>query len=93
MIGDRYSDIICGRRVGCKTIFIDRNYKEKAKNTKCICKKFKKKQQPTYKDMQLDNLNIKIFADGAEIESIKKLNSNKFIKGFTTNPSLMKKLA
>lgn len=29
MIGDRYSDIICGRRVGCKTIFIDRNYKEK----------------------------------------------------------------
>lgn len=41
--------------------------------------------------MQLDNLNIKIFADGAEIESIKKLNSNKFIKGFTTNPSLMKK--
>tara|TARA_A100001011_G_C14260799_1_gene822310 strand:+ start:1066 stop:1779 length:714 start_codon:yes stop_codon:yes gene_type:complete len=41
--------------------------------------------------MKLDNLNIKIFADGAEIESIKKLNSNKFIKGFTTNPSLMKK--
>ncbi len=29
MIGDRYSDIICGRRAGCKTIFIDRNYKEK----------------------------------------------------------------
>ena len=41
--------------------------------------------------MKLDNLNIKIFADGAEIESIKKLNSNKFIKGYTTNPSLMKK--
>tara|TARA_Y100000992_G_C21232293_1_gene476114 strand:+ start:311 stop:1024 length:714 start_codon:yes stop_codon:yes gene_type:complete len=41
--------------------------------------------------MKLDNLNIKIFADGAELESIKKLNSNKFIKGFTTNPSLMKK--
>ena len=41
--------------------------------------------------MKLDNWNIKICADGAEIESIKKLNSNKFIKGFTTNPSLMKK--
>tara|TARA_B000000609_G_C24127730_1_gene323461 strand:- start:204 stop:917 length:714 start_codon:yes stop_codon:yes gene_type:complete len=41
--------------------------------------------------MKLDKLKIKIFADGAEIESIKKLNSNNFIKGFTTNPSLMKK--
>lgn len=28
MVGDRSSDIICGKRVGCKTIFIDRNYKE-----------------------------------------------------------------
>ena len=41
--------------------------------------------------MKLEKLKIKIFADGAEIESIKKLNSNNFIKGFTTNPSLMKK--
>ena len=40
---------------------------------------------------ELDKLKIKIFADGAEIESIKKLNSNNLIKGFTTNPSLMKK--
>ena len=29
MIGDRYKDILCGSRVGCKTIFINRNYKEK----------------------------------------------------------------
>ena len=29
MIGDRSSDILCGKRVGCKTIFIDRNYKER----------------------------------------------------------------
>ena len=29
MIGDRNSDIICGNSIGCKTIFIDRNYKEK----------------------------------------------------------------
>ncbi len=34
---------------------------------------------------------IKIFADGADFDSIKKLNSKKFISGFTTNPSLMKK--
>lgn len=41
--------------------------------------------------MKLDKLKIKIFADGADIDSIKKLNSNSYIKGFTTNPSLMKK--
>ena len=39
----------------------------------------------------LNNLKIKIFADGADLESIKLLNSKNFVKGFTTNPSLMKK--
>ena len=34
---------------------------------------------------------IKIFADGADITSIKELNKKKYISGFTTNPSLMKK--
>tara|TARA_Y100001960_G_C14315124_1_gene652660 strand:- start:170 stop:628 length:459 start_codon:yes stop_codon:yes gene_type:complete len=36
-------------------------------------------------------LNIKIFADGANFKDIVELNKNKKIKGFTTNPSLMKK--
>ena len=39
----------------------------------------------------LKDLNIKIFADGANLDSIKKLNELDFISGFTTNPSLMKK--
>ena len=29
MVGDRLVDIKCGKKVGCKTIFINRNYKEK----------------------------------------------------------------
>tara|TARA_Y100000992_G_scaffold300698_1_gene269883 strand:+ start:668 stop:1381 length:714 start_codon:yes stop_codon:yes gene_type:complete len=37
------------------------------------------------------NFKIKIFADGADIISIRKLNSKKYISGFTTNPTLMKK--
>ena len=41
--------------------------------------------------IMLNNLKIKIFADGADLESIKLLNSKNFVKGFTTNPSLMKK--
>ena len=36
------------------------------------------------------NLKIKIFADGANIEEMVRLNSLSYIKGFTTNPSLMK---
>ena len=37
------------------------------------------------------NLKIKIFADGANLDDIFQLNDNNLIKGFTTNPSLMKK--
>ena len=36
------------------------------------------------------NFKTKIFADGADIETIKTLNDKDLIKGFTTNPSLMK---
>jgi len=36
-------------------------------------------------------LNIKIFCDIAELEKIKKFNKKKIVKGFTTNPSLMRK--
>ena len=39
----------------------------------------------------INDLSIKIFADGADLVSIEKLNMNKDISGFTTNPSLMKK--
>ena len=40
---------------------------------------------------KLKKLKIEIFADGANLNDIKKLNKNKMIKGFTTNPSLMRK--
>jgi transaldolase len=39
----------------------------------------------------IQKLKIKIFADGADFESINKLNTKNYIRGFTTNPSLMKK--
>jgi transaldolase len=37
-----------------------------------------------------NDLKVKIFADGADIESIKKLYAQPNIKGFTTNPTLMR---
>jgi len=36
-------------------------------------------------------MNTKIFCDIAEINQIKKFNKKKIVKGFTTNPSLMRK--
>jgi transaldolase len=36
-------------------------------------------------------MNIKIFCDIAELNLIKKFNKKKLVKGFTTNPSLMRK--
>ena len=36
-------------------------------------------------------MKTKIFCDIADLDSIKKFNKKKIIKGFTTNPSLMRK--
>ena len=36
-------------------------------------------------------MNIKIFCDIADLSLIKKFNKKKIVKGFTTNPSLMRK--
>ena len=36
-------------------------------------------------------MKIKIFCDIAELSQIKKFNKKKIVKGFTTNPSLMRK--
>ncbi|HLF43275.1 MAG TPA: transaldolase [Acidimicrobiia bacterium] len=43
--------------------------------------------------MRLDarHMTVKVFADGADIEGILALYSNPVIKGFTTNPTLMRK--
>ena len=40
----------------------------------------------------LSNLKIKIFADGADLDSITAMSQNPLIKGFTTNPTLMRKV-
>ena len=40
--------------------------------------------------LKIQNLKIKIFADGADPKQIYELNKKDYIKGFTTNPTLMK---
>lgn len=41
--------------------------------------------------IRLVDLRVKIFADGADVDGIKALAAKPWIKGFTTNPTLMRK--
>jgi transaldolase len=40
---------------------------------------------------RIEELNIKIFADGADVSGILEMCKRPYIKGFTTNPTLMRK--
>jgi transaldolase len=39
----------------------------------------------------IKNLKVKLFADGADLAGMKEMAANPMIKGFTTNPTLMRK--
>jgi transaldolase len=39
----------------------------------------------------LENLKVKLYSDGADLDSILALSANPRVKGFTTNPTLMRK--
>jgi transaldolase len=43
-------------------------------------------------DKKLQQLKVRIFADGADKDGILKLNANPLIQGMTTNPTLMRKV-
>ena len=36
-------------------------------------------------------MSVKVFCDIADLKNIRKFSKNNFVKGFTTNPSLMRK--
>ena len=40
---------------------------------------------------KIEDLKVKIFSDGADKKDMLEMNSKTFIKGLTTNPTLMKK--
>jgi transaldolase len=39
----------------------------------------------------INNISLRLYADGADIVAISELNKNPLVSGFTTNPTLMKK--
>ena len=41
--------------------------------------------------MKFEDLKVTVYADGADIEGMKEEYKKGYVKGFTTNPTLMKK--
>lgn len=102
MVGDRASDVDAGRAAGCRTIFIDLDYSSDLKPqapdhtvrsiadaADIILGALPKNRRPQMPRVQ--DLKVKIFADGADLKGILEMAKLPHIKGFTTNPTLMRK--
>ncbi len=108
MVGDRDSDIEAGTRAGCTSIFIDLGYREPVPTAQAVTVKTLREAtdwilrradrraagiEEEHKPMTtVSDLKIKIFADGADLAGILEMHKNPLIKGFTTNPTLMRKV-
>lgn len=105
MVGDRWRDVEAGRRAGCATVFIDNGYHERRPDRPDVTARGLAEVVPeilriTMRRATLDrdaaqavtaaDLTVEIFADGADLASIIGLAANPLIKGFTTNPTLMR---
>ena len=104
MVGDRWRDIEAGRRAGCSTVFIDRGYAERAPDRPDVIAEgllqavpiilqgrgLIRRLTPSSVIPAVASLRVKIFADGADLASIVALAADPLIKGFTTNPTLMR---
>lgn len=100
MIGDRWRDIEAGRNAGCTTVLIDYHYAEGkhiqpdirvntlSEAVNWILIKISKKGDEF---MNINDLKVKIFADGADKAGMLEMYTKPYIKGFTTNPTLMRK--
>lgn len=99
MVGDRWRDIDCGHAAGCRTVFIDYGYAEDLRQKPdfsagnlgeaadiILAHTYNPTMKRTLKDLQ-----VKIYADGADKAGMLKLNADPLIQGMTTNPTLMRK--
>lgn len=103
LVGDRWSDVEAGRRAGTRTVFLDYGYAERRPDppadltTSSLLAATDWILQQPYSTRgatamkSLKDLKIKIFADGADMAGMVEMAANPLIKGFTTNPTLMRK--
>ncbi|HLH12715.1 MAG TPA: transaldolase [Methylovirgula sp.] len=100
MVGDRWRDIEAGRRAGCRTILIGDGYGEPFPSdpaakvdslTAAASWIMQQDEAHRFPMPNLQDLKIAIFADGAEKAGMLEMYAKPYIKGFTTNPTLMNK--
>lgn len=107
LVGDRWRDIEAGAAARCHTVLIDRGYAERessvspearvttiAEAAAWIIADARRPMNDSASAQfatSIEELRIKLFADGAHLDGISKLAANPFIAGFTTNPTLMRK--
>jgi len=99
MVGDRWRDVEAGQAAGCRTVFLDYGYSEPRPEGADIVTSSLAAAVPdlvaAMKEFAMTPsvaaLKVKIFADGADKARILELSANKWVKGFTTNPTLMRK--
>jgi transaldolase len=96
MVGDRWRDVKAGIGAGCKTVFIDYGYDEKQpesfdyRASSLLDAATIILKGGEYK--KIEDLRVKIFADGADKSGMLEMYAKPFIKGLTTNPTLMRKV-
>jgi transaldolase len=107
LVGDRWRDVEAGAAARCRTVFVDRGYAERGPNVRpdarvpsiveaaawIIADARRTMHTPdTLPDSPtVQQLRVKLFADGADLEGISRLAADPRIAGFTTNPTLMRK--
>jgi transaldolase len=100
MVGDRAGDIGAGRAAGCCTVFIDCGYSEPrpappadytATDLREAVAWIASDERETIEMKSAADLKVKLFADGADKAGMLEMNANPLIRGFTTNPTLMRK--
>ncbi len=101
LVGDRWRDVEAGKQAGCTTVFIDYRYAEPersqphmrvrslAEAADWILGRTNEKERTGF--MDINTLKVKIFADGANKAGMLEMYRKPYIKGFTTNPTLMRK--
>ena len=103
-VGDRWRDIDAAHRAGVASVWIDwglgeplrdspgRTFWLSSTGTRSCPEGLRRRRRLTGTERdRLGDPHVKIFADGADLESIIALADDPRISGFTTNPTLMRK--
>ncbi len=97
MVGDRWKDIEAGERAGTVAILVENEYPEKKPGNPAAkvgslreaAEWILAREKSVH--MKPENLKVKIFADGADRDGMLEMYKLPYIRGFTTNPTLMRK--